>query len=161
MASEPFAAFINPDSQEFAQPCDMPVRIQIACERTGQRIPETKGDIARVAYESLAMRYRSVFKTLEKLHGQRLEQLHIVGGGCQNRVLNRFSADAINRPVITGPIEATAIGNILMQMIAKGDISGLAEGRKMIVESFGTKTIMPENTAAWDRAFERFTAVTA
>lgn len=160
MASEPFIAFINPDSPEFAQPCDMPAKIQEFCRRTGQRVPETKGEIARVAYESLAMRYRTVFQTLEKLHGQRLEQLHIVGGGCQNRVLNRFSADAINRPVITGPIEATAIGNILMQMIAKGDIGGLAEGRRMIVESFGTKTIMPENTAAWDKAFERFTAVT-
>jgi rhamnulokinase len=160
MASEPFIAFINPDSPEFAQPCNMPVHIQIACERTGQRIPETKGEIARVAYESLAMRYRSVFQTLEKLHGQRLEQLHIVGGGCQNRVLNRFSADAVNRPVITGPIEATAIGNMLMQMIAKGDISGLAEGRRMIVESFGTKTIMPEDTAAWDKAYNRFQELT-
>jgi sugar (pentulose or hexulose) kinase len=160
MAAEPFIAFINPDSPEFAQPCNMPVHIQIACERTGQRIPQTKGEIARVAYESLAMRYRSVFQTLEKLHGQRLEQLHIVGGGCQNRVLNRFSADAVNRPVITGPIEATAIGNMLMQMIAKGDISGLAEGRRMIVESFGTKTIMPEDTAAWDKAYNRFQELT-
>jgi rhamnulokinase len=89
-----------------------------------------------------------------------LEQLHIVGGGCQNRVLNRFSADAVNRPVIAGPIEATAIGNMLMQMIAKGDISGLTEGRGMIVESFGTKTILPENTVAWDKAYKRFQELT-
>jgi sugar (pentulose or hexulose) kinase len=137
----------------------MPARIQDFCRRTGQRVPQTKGEIARTAYESLAMRYRSVFQTMEALHGQRLEQLHIVGGGCQNRVLNRFSADAINRPVIAGPIEATAIGNMLMQMIAKGDVGGLAEGRAMIAESFAAKTILPEDTAAWDKAFQRFTAI--
>ncbi len=160
MAADPFIAFINPDSTEFAQPCDMPAHIQIACERTGQRIPETKGEIARVAYESLALRYRSVFQTLEKLHGSRLEQLHIVGGGCQNKVLNQFTADALNRPVLAGPIEATAIGNMLMQMIADGEIDSLKKGRTMISDSFGTKTILPENTAAWDEAFERFAAVT-
>jgi len=160
MAAEPFVAFINPDAPEFAQPCDMPAKIQEFCKKTGQRVPQTKGEIARTAYESLAMRYRAVFQTLEKLHGQRLEQLHIVGGGCQNRVLNRFSADAVNRPVIAGPIEATAIGNMLMQMIAKGDISGLTEGRGMIVDSFGTKTILPENTVAWDKAYKRFQELT-
>jgi sugar (pentulose or hexulose) kinase len=159
MAAEPFVAFINPDAPDFAQPCNMPARIQDFCRRTGQRVPQTKGEIARTAYESLAMRYRSVFQTMEALHGQRLEQLHIVGGGCQNRVLNRFSADAINRPVIAGPIEATAIGNMLMQMIAKGDVGGLAEGRAMIAESFAAKTILPEDTAAWDKAFQRFTAI--
>ena len=159
MAAEPFVAFINPDSPDFAQPCNMPARIQDFCRRTGQRVPQTKGEIARTAYESLAMRYRAVFETMETLHGQRLEQLHIVGGGCQNRVLNRFSADAINRPVIAGPIEATAIGNMLMQMIAKGDVGGLAEGRAMIAESFAAKTILPEDTAAWDKAFQRFTAI--
>jgi rhamnulokinase len=159
MAAEPFLAFVNPDAPEFALPCDMPAQIQEFCRRTGQRVPQTKGEIARTAYESLAMRYRAVFQILEKLHGQRLEQLHIVGGGCQNRVLNRFSADAVNRPVIAGPIEATAIGNVLMQLISKGDVSGLAEGRKMIAESFDAKTILPENTAAWDKAFERFAAI--
>ncbi len=158
MAADPFIAFIDPDSAEFAQPCDMPTHIQIACDRTGQRMPKTKGEIARVAYESLAMRYRSVFQTLEKLHGSRLEQLHIVGGGCQNKVLNQFTADALNRPVLAGPIEATAIGNMLMQLISKNDLSGLEEGRSMIVESFGTELVQPENTAAWDEAYERFCA---
>jgi len=158
MAADPFIAFIDPDSMEFAQPCDMPTHIQIACDRTGQRMPKTKGEIARVAYESLAMRYRSVFQTLEKLHGSRLEQLHIVGGGCQNKVLNQFTADALNRPVLAGPIEATAIGNILMQLIADGEMAGLDEGRKMISTSFGTETILPEDTSAWDTAYERFCA---
>jgi len=159
MAADPFIAFINPDSTEFAHPCDMPTHIQIACERTGQRMPQTKGEIARVAYESLAMRYRSVFQTLEKLHESRLEQLHIVGGGCQNKVLNQFTADALNRPVLAGPIEATAIGNILMQLIASGEMAGLDEGRKMIITSFGTETILPKNASAWDVAYERFCAI--
>ena len=106
------------------------------------------------------MRYRSVFQTLEKLHGSLLVQLHIVGGGCQNKVLNQFTADALNRPVLAGPIEATAIGNMLMQLIAKGDLSGLEEGRSMIIKSFGTKLIQPENAAAWDEAFECFCAMT-
>ncbi len=159
MAADPFIAFIDPDSMEFAQPCDMPTHIQIACDRTGQRMPQTKGEIARVAYESLAMRYRSVFQTLEKLHGSRLEQLHIVGGGCQNKVLNQFTADALNRPVLAGPVEATAIGNMLIQMIADGQMAGLEEGRTMISKSFGTKLIQPENTVAWDKAYERFCAI--
>jgi rhamnulokinase len=159
MAAEPFIAFINPDAPEFAKPCDMPAAIQEFCKKTGQRIPQTKGEIARTAYESLAMRYRSVFQTLEKMHGKPLNQLHIVGGGCQNKVLNQFSADALNRPIIAGPIEATAIGNMLMQMIAKGDVSTLAEGRAMVSKSFEAKVIMPENTAAWDKAFERFVAI--
>lgn len=154
--AEPFFAFINPDSAEFAQPCNMPVHIQIACERTGQRVPEGIGQISRVIFESLAMRYRSVFQTLEKLHGKRLEQLHIVGGGCNNRLLNQLTADAINRPVVTGPVEATAIGNILMQMIADGEVKDLAEGRRVVADSFGTETVLPANTKAWDEAYSRF-----
>jgi rhamnulokinase len=155
----PFIAFINPDAAEFAQPCDMPAQIQAFCRRTGQRVPEGIGEIGRVVFESLAMRYRFVFQTLEKLHGQRLEQLHIVGGGCRNALLNRFTADAINRPVIAGPVEATALGNMLMQMIANGDIAGLAEGRAMIAESFKAQTVLPEDTAVWDEAFARFAAI--
>ena len=156
LAAEPFLAFINPDAAEFAQPCDMPAAIQAFCERTGQRVPQTQGEIARVVYESLAMRYRDIFQTLENLHGKPLEQLHIVGGGCQNKLLNQLTADAINRPVIAGPIEATGIGNMLMQMIANDDMSDLSAGRKMVLESFGTETYEPQETALWDEAFARF-----
>lgn len=159
LQSDPFIAFINPDAPEFAQPCDMPKQIQEFCQRTGQRVPEGIGEICRVIFESLAMRYREVFQTMEKLHGKPLEQLHIVGGGCQNILLNRLAADAINRPVIAGPIEATGIGNMLMQMIAKGDIAALPEGREMVLESFGTELYEPQETASWDAAFERFLAI--
>lgn len=154
--AEPFFAFINPDSAEFAQPCNMPVHIQIACDRTGQRIPEGVGQISRVIFESLALRYRQVFQTLEKLHGRRLEQLHIVGGGCNNRLLNQMTADAINRPVVSGPVEATAIGNIVMQMMAKGDLSDLPAGRALVRQSFDSRTYHPEQPDAWDAASVRF-----
>ena len=157
--AEPFIAFIDPDAAEFAHPCDMPTRIQEFCRRTGQRIPEGIGEISRVVFESLAMRYRFVFQILEKIHGQRLNQLHIVGGGCRNLLLNRLTADAINRPVVTGPMEATAIGNMLIQMITNGDVGTLAEGRTIISQSFDTTTIHPENTDAWDEAFKRFLAI--
>ena len=159
MNAEPFTAFINPDAPEFAQPCDMPAAIQAFCKKTDQRIPETKGDITRVIYESLAMRYRTVFQTLEQLHGRRLEALHIVGGGCKDGMLNQFAADALNRPVLTGPVEATAAGNLLMQMMACGEIGSLAEGRRMISASFDMQTLQPKNPANWDAAFERFSAV--
>lgn len=156
LASDPFIAVIDPDAAEFAKPCDMPKQIQAFCRRTGQRVPEGIGEICRVIFESVALRYRDVFQSLEKMHGTRLEQLHIIGGGCNNILLNRNTADAINRPVVTGPVEATGTGNILMQMIAKGDVADLTEGREMILNSFGTKTYEPQDPAPWDEAFKRF-----
>ena len=157
--AEPMIAFINPDAPEFAQPCDMPKQIQDFCRRTGQRVPEGIGEISRVIFESLAMRYRDIFQTLEKLHGKRLDQLHIVGGGCKNRLLNTLTTDALNRPVVAGPIEATGIGNILVQLIAKGDLKGLPEGRKMVLKSFGTDTLEPKETVLWDDAYDRFKSI--
>lgn len=157
--ADPFIAFINPDAPEFAQPCDMPKQIQDFCRRTGQRVPEGVGEISRVIFESLAMRYRDIFQTLEKLHSKPLEQLHIVGGGCKNILLNRLTADAIDRPVVAGPVEATGIGNMLMQMIAKGDVAELPEGRSMILESFGTELYEPKETASWNEAFSRFQSI--
>ncbi len=157
--AEPFFAFINPDSAEFAQPCNMPVHIQIACERTGQRIPEGIGQISRVIFESLALRYRQVFQALEKLHGKRLEQLHIVGGGCNNRLLNQMTADAINRPVVSGPVEATAIGNLLLQMMAAGDLSDLPAGRALVRRSFDSRTYPPGQPDRWETAAARFAKV--
>lgn len=154
--ADPFIAFINPDAPEFARPCDMPKQIQDFCRRTGQRVPEGVGETSRVIFESLALRYRDVFQNLEKLHGKPLEQLHIIGGGCNNILLNRNTADAINRPVVTGPVEATGIGNILMQMVAGGDVNGLNAGRQLILESFDTRTYEPQETNSWDAAYERF-----
>jgi rhamnulokinase len=93
---------------------------------------------------------------LDELAGRRLAVLHIMGGGTQNRLLSQLAANAIGRPVVAGPIEATAAGNILMQMLATGAISSLAEGRAVIRRSFSTERFEPRDTAAWDEAYERF-----
>ncbi len=118
--------------------------------------PDGKGEMARMILESLALRYRWTLGKLEEIVGHPLEVLHIVGGGSQNQLLNQFTADAIGRPVVAGPVEATAAGNVLMQMLATGYLSSLAEGRELIRRSFETKVYVPHETAAWDEAYGRF-----
>jgi len=154
--AQPFTAFIDTDAQEFMPPGDMPTRIRQFCVRTGQKPPEDKGTIARLVFESLACKYRWTLERLEGLVGHRLDTLHIVGGGSQNRLLNQFTADAIGRPVVTGPVEATAAGNALMQLLALGAIGSLEEGREVIRRSFGTETFSPRETSRWDEAYTRY-----
>jgi rhamnulokinase len=151
-----FGALINPDDPLFLSPGDMPARMREFCLRTGQTAPETKGAIIRSALESLALKYRWVIEKAEMLIERPITTVHIVGGGTQNRLLNQFAADATGRAVVTGPIEATAIGNILMQMLAMGQIGSLQEGREVVRRSFPVETYQPQNTAAWDEAFGRF-----
>jgi rhamnulokinase len=157
--AEPFVAVIDPDDAVFAAPGDMPDKICAFAEKTGQRVPQSKGEIVRTALESLALRYRWVFERLEQVGGRRLERLHIVGGGSQNQVLNQFTANAVGRPVLAGPVEATVIGNMLMQMMAAGAIGSLAEGRRLVADSFGTEVYQPTDAAAWDAAYARFLEV--
>lgn len=154
LEAEPFAFSINPDDECFATPGDMAARIRDYCERTGQGIPQTHGQILRVAYEGLALLYADTHEVLEEQSDRSFDVLRIVGGGCQNKTLNQFASNALNRPVITGPIEATAIGNIIMQMLAMGDIASLAEGREMIRNSFAHefKTFLPQDVEAWQAA---------
>jgi rhamnulokinase len=134
----------------------MPARIAAFCQRTKQPVPQTKGEIVRVALESLAMKYRWVLERLEELTGQKAEVLHMVGGGTQNKLLNQLAANAVGRTVITGPIEATAAGNIIMQMLATKKIKTLAEGRAIIRASFPTETYEPQESGAWSDAYQRF-----
>jgi rhamnulokinase len=155
-AAPPFVAMIDPDAGDFLAPGNMPARIREYCARTGQAVPESKGAIARTALESLALKYRWTLEKLEETLGHRVETLHIVGGGSQNRLLNQFTADAIGRPVVTGPVEATAAGNVLMQMLALGHIGSLEEGRELIRRSFETATYLPREMNAWDEAYARF-----
>lgn len=155
-AAAPFTALINTDASEFLSPGDMPARIGEFCVRTGQKAPESRGGMARAVLESLTLRYRRTLERLEELLGHRLEPLHCVGGGSQNRLLNQFTADAIGRPVVTGPVEATAAGNVLMQMLALGHIASLEEGRDLIRRSFELRTYQPYATSAWDEAYERY-----
>jgi rhamnulokinase len=159
-AAPPFAAVINTDAGEFLPPGDMPARIREFCRRTGQKPPDDKGAMARTVLESLALRYRWTLGKLEELVGYSLDTLHIVGGGSQNQLLNQFTADAVGRPVVTGPVEATAAGNVLMQMLALGYLSSLKEGRDLIRRSFETKTYLPRETAVWDEAYQRFLSLT-
>jgi rhamnulokinase len=154
-AAPAFTAFIDVDAPDFVLPGDMPARIQSYCARTGQPVPADKGTVARIVFESLALKYRRTLETLDELVGHRVKTLHIVGGGTQNRLLSQFAADAIGRPVVAGPIEATAAGNILMQMLATGTIASLTEGRDIIRRSFGTETFESHPSDAWDAAFAR------
>ena len=154
LLSEPFAFFINPGDDLFIAPGDMPGRIQDACERSGQKRPQEHGQILRAAYEGLALLYADTYDTLEQLSGKTMDVLRIVGGGSKNVTLNQFAANATGREVITGPIEATAIGNIIMQMLAMGDIASLAEGRRTVRDSFAqeTKIYQPRDAARWQEA---------
>lgn len=154
--ADAFLSVIDPDDALFLQPGNMPSRIQQYCSETSQPVPQTKGQIMRVALESIALKYRFVLKRLEELSGKRLSPLHIIGGGTQNRLLNQFTADSTKRTVVTGPVEATAIGNILMQAIALGHLGSLAEARSIVRHSFDVEEYRPANPESWDEAYKRF-----
>lgn len=159
-ASPSLVSFIDPDAEDFFAPGNMPEKVQAYCQRTGQAVPQTPGEINCCVLQSLAMRYRWCMERLEKLSGQPLDTLHIVGGGCQNALLNQMTANAIGRPVVCGPVEATAIGNLLMQAVGDGVLSGLEEAREVVRASFDLITYKPEDTELWNQAYERFLAVT-
>jgi rhamnulokinase len=153
--AEPFTAYIAPDCPEFLSPGDMPGRINAHLRRTGQRQIGDKGQMVRAILESLALRYRWVLERIEEITGNHIDCLHIVGGGIQNELLCQFTADAIGRRVITGPIEATASGNILMQAKAAGQIASLAEARQIVRNSFELKEYRPRDTDAWDKQYRK------
>ncbi len=157
--AEPFRSIIDVDADDFFQPGDMPARIQQYCARTQQPVPETRGAIVRCALESLALKYRWVLDRLEELLSYRLEPIHIIGGGTQNRLLNQLTADATHRSVVAGPIEATAIGNVLMQAIALGHLTSVDEARAVVRHSFKPATYEPRAAAEWDVAYERLSNV--
>jgi rhamnulokinase len=153
--AEPFRSIINVDAADFFQPGDMPARIQQYCVRTNQPVPLTQGAIARCALESLALKYRWVLARLEEMLGYRLEPIHIIGGGTQNRVLNQLTADATRRSVVAGPIEATAIGNVLMQAVALGYLQSLDEARAVVRHSCKPETYAPRASMEWDVAYQK------
>lgn len=160
-ASAPFAALIDPDAPTFTAAGDMPSRIAGFCERTGQTVPSTREEVARTILESLALRYRMALEAIEGIIEERIETLHVVGGGGRNLLLNQFTANAVGRPVVVGPVEATAAGNILMQMAAAGEIASLAEGREIIRRSFQPTAYSPEDAHEWERAYERFKGISS
>jgi rhamnulokinase len=151
--AKPFLAVIDPDSDVFLHPGDIPEKIRAYCADSNQPVPQTQGEIVRVALESLAIKYRFVLERLEELIGKRLEPLHITGGGTRNRLLNQFTADAIGRTVVTGPVEATAIGNILMQAITLGQLDSLGEARLLVRRSFEIEEYYPRKQDGWEKAY--------
>jgi rhamnulokinase len=161
LASEakPFMAVIDPDDNNFFHPGNMPERIQKYCADTNQKVPQTKGEIVRVAMEGIALKYRWVLERLEELTGKHLDPIHIIGGGMKNRLLNQFTADATCRTVITGPVEATAIGNILMQAIGLGHLSSLLEARNVVRTSFTPDVYEPNQIEDWEDVYSRLQKV--
>lgn len=154
--SPPLASIIDPDAQDFVAPANMPAAIQDYCRRTGQTVPDTEGAVIRCALESLANRYRYVLSALEDLADSQIDTVHIVGGGTQNRQLCQMAADACNRQVIAGPVEATAIGNVMVQALSNGGVGSIAEARQAVGNSFSVESFLPQQTAPWDEAYERF-----
>lgn len=150
--AKPFLAVIDADDSRFLHPGDMPERIRNYCASTNQTVPETKGEIIRVALEGIALKYRLVLERLQELAGKEFAPIHIIGGGTKNRLLNQFAADATKRMVVTGPVEATAIGNIVMQAIGLGHLDALSDGRAVVRASFEVQEYHPASKDGWDEA---------
>jgi rhamnulokinase len=157
----PFAYLIDPDAPELLSPPDMPAAIRAVCRRTGQAEPETVGAVVRCCFESLAVRYRVTLEDLEQLVGHRLEVVRIVGGGSQNRLLCQMAADACGLPVVAGPVEATALGNLMMQAIATGELDDLAAGRAAVANSVTLDRYEPHPDSGWQEALARMRRLTS
>lgn len=152
----PFRSLVNPDAPAFLNPENMPQAMADFCRRTQQPAPKRDGEFVRCIYESLALQYRRVMEMLEALQGKKNDVLHIVGGGSQNTLLNQFTADAIGKPVLAGPAEATALGNVAVQAIAVGEFKNLFEARQAIKNSFAIQEFHPRDSAPWNVAYQQF-----
>lgn len=151
-----FRSLVDPDHEAFLNPPDMPASIAAYCRRTGQPTPAGPGGYTRAILESLACKYRVVLESLESLTGTRFEEIRIMGGGARNRMLNQFTADATGRRVVSGPVEATALGNVAMQMLATGAVGSLADARDIIDRSFPVERFDPRAHDLWDAHYARF-----
>lgn len=157
--SEPLCLFIDIEDQLFAPPGNMPRRIREFCEKTGQKAPETKGAIIRCVAESLALKYRVTIENMEDTLGKKIETINMVGGGIKDKMVCQFTANSTGRMVKAGPVEATAAGNVIVQLMALGKIKSLEEARTIIKASFDNDTYTPKDTYAWQAAYERFRTI--
>ena len=148
---------IDPDYSEFLSVGGMVEKIRKYCRITGQPLPENEAETVRAVLQGLALRYRYVIEQLEEISGKRTKTVHVVGGGTKNKLLNQFTANALDRKVVTGPIEATATGNIMTQAIAMGHIQSWEEGVSVIKNSFDIQAYLPGDRSGWDKAYDRFT----
>lgn len=155
-AEKPFEFFIDPDEDIFASPKDMPQKIRDYCKKTGQNEPQTDGALVRCIYESLAMKYRYAIGQIEENTGKKFDVLHLLGGGTKDSFLCQMTADSLNIPVIAGPTEATALGNIILQLIALGDIEDVNSGREIIKSQENLKEYKPQNPQSFEAAYQKF-----
>jgi len=156
--AKPFFGYVDCDNSDFLAPGDMPARINKCLSETGQKPTQDKGQMVRLVLESLALKYRTVLNAIEDVAGISIETLHIVGGGIQNELLCQFTADATGRKVVTGPVEATASGNILLQAKATGQIKSIEEARQVVRNSFEMKEYQPQDVSLWEQQYRRFAA---
>lgn len=159
-ASEPFRNLICPDDKVFDNPANMEETIKKYCKDHNQPAIETRGQLVRCIFESLALRYRQVLENLQRLSPNPIEVLHVIGGGSRNDLLNQWTANAIGIPVIAGPSEATAIGNIMIQAVAAGQAADIASMRQLLSHAIHLKTFYPEHKEPWDVAYLQFKTIT-
>jgi rhamnulokinase len=155
-AAPAFGPLVDPDREEFLNPPDMPEAIRRRCRETGERPPETKGELARCVLESLALKYRLVLDQLREVHPHGINRIHVIGGGTRNEMLCQLTADATGLPVSAGPAEATAVGNLLVQALGTGCLDSVAEVREVVRRSFPPKRHQPRKEGRWGSAYERF-----
>ncbi len=154
--AEPFRSLVDPDHASFLNPQDMPTALADFCKSTGQPIPESPAQYARCVFDSLALKYRVVIDSLKDISDKKIEKIHVIGGGSQNELLCQFTANATGLPVVAGPAEGTAIGNIMVQAMGLGHVKSLSEIRQTIRNSFEFKSYKPQNFEAWDKAYDKF-----
>ena len=159
LEATPLRSFIDPDDPAFTPPGDIPGRVREFCRRTGQPVPETVGEIMRCIYESLALKYRFALDQLSQATGKNFSSLHILGGGAKDGLLCRMTADCTGIPVIAGPVEATALGNILIQLVALGEVKDIEEGRARIAATEPVKRFAPSAQGGWNRAYETYKTI--
>lgn len=157
--AEPFVSFIDPNDKLFAAPEDMPLKIQEFCRRTGQPVPETVGAVMRCIYQSLACEFALTFEKISKLTGHEYSKVHMIGGGTKDKLLCSLTAEALGKPAVAGPVEATALGNGISSLIALGDIPDLAAARRVIIDSGLTVTYEPKEHESWIPAIEKYRSI--
>lgn len=151
-----FSCFIDIDAGEFSQPGDIPARIKRYAELTGQKVPESHGEIIRCIYESLAFKYRYTYEQIMECTQKQYNVLHLVGGGSQSKLLCQMTADALGIEIIAGPVEAAAIGNIMVQLIAQGEIESVKQGRIIVGKSFEIEKYLPNANGLWNKNYARY-----
>ncbi len=153
--TKPFLSVINPNYEEFFSAGNMVEKIQAYCKRTNQYVPQTMGEISRVIFESLALMYRNVIETMAEIKGEKIKGLNITGGGIQNLILNQMTADCTGIPVVTGPIEGAALGNIIVQLMGLEEISDIQTGRQIIKKSVDMKEFTQKDEGIWEQQYQK------